>query len=61
MNAFPLKKRRLLSIVFVSARLLLCADIGYLARYFRLMDLSSIDIRDIASLIELSGWFSSIG
>ena len=60
----PLRKRRLSSTSFVSARLLLDADIGRLFGspfLVSLMVLSSIDIKDIASFIKLSSWFSSLG
>ena len=58
-NADPLRKRRLLSNFFVSARLLTAVDIGYLAPH-SLTELLSIDIRDIASYIKLSGWFTCV-
>ena len=53
-NADPLRKRGLLSSFFVSAILLLGVDIGYLMPHF-LTALSSIDIKDLASFIKISG------
>ena len=49
MDAGPLRKRRLLSTFFVTARLLLGVDIGYFGSSFlvSLTELSSIDIKDI--------------
>ena len=58
-DADPLRKRRLLSIFFVNARLLLGTDIGYLSPQF-LTELPSIDIKNKASFIKFSGWFSSV-
>ena len=53
-DADPLRKRRLLSIFFVKVRLLLGIDVDYLA-LARLAQLSSIDIKDMASYIGLFG------
>ena len=60
-DADPLRKRKLFSTFFASAYLSVGVDIGYLAQHFLcLTELSSIDIKDIASFIEFSGWFSSV-
>ena len=58
-----LRKRKLLSIVF-------CQCLSLARCRYRLFgipflvsftELSSIDIKDIASFIKLSGWFTSVG
>ena len=51
--ADPLSRRRLLSTFFSNPNLLRVADIGYLA-FQPLMELSSIDVKDIVSFIKLS-------
>ena len=61
-HADSLRKRGLLSNSFVSARLSLGEVFGT-SLLVSLKELSSIitNIKDIASFIKLSGWFSSIG
>ena len=58
-GADPLLKRRLLSTYFVNAYLLRGADIGYLI-IGSLTELSFINVKDMASFIKLSGWFTSV-
>ena len=55
-DADSLRKRNLFSTFFVSARLSLGVDMTFLVSFTERL---SIDIKDIASFIKLSSWFSS--
>ena len=62
-DADPLRKRRLLSTLFVRCPSLARHSYRLFGSSFlgNLTELFSIDIKDITSYIELSGWFSSVG